>query len=155
VLPVDGLSSGSSTISVTSGGAQSKAASVPTATVNPALFTVSGTGAGQAVALNADGSANSFANPAARGRVLRLFATGLGITSSVSGTVTPTAAITAQVEGAAAQVSQVAPAGNGYPSGYFAIDVVVPAGAPADDFVLVTIAAGNTSSQNGVTVSLR
>ncbi len=46
---------------------------------SPALFTVNGTGVGQAVAENADGTANGPANPAMPGEYLTLFGTGEGL----------------------------------------------------------------------------
>lgn len=45
----------------------------------PGLFTANSSGAGGGAFLNADGSFNSPANPAARGSVAVLFATGLGV----------------------------------------------------------------------------
>jgi uncharacterized protein (TIGR03437 family) len=54
---------------------------VPVAATAPGLFTINFTGAGQAVALNADGTVNSQANPAARGSNIMLFATGEGLTN--------------------------------------------------------------------------
>lgn len=54
---------------------------LPVAATAPGLFTVNFTGAGQVVALNADGSVNSPANPAARGSNIMLFATGEGVTN--------------------------------------------------------------------------
>ena len=47
---------------------------------NPRLFTNSGLGFGQAAAINQDGSINSPQNPAPRGSVITLFATGGGVT---------------------------------------------------------------------------
>jgi uncharacterized protein (TIGR03437 family) len=49
--------------------------------VNPALFTLSN-GTGNAVAVNQDGSINSDTNPAPRGSIVVLYATGYGQTSS-------------------------------------------------------------------------
>jgi uncharacterized protein (TIGR03437 family) len=49
--------------------------------VNPALFTLSN-GTGNAVAVNQDGSINSDKNPAPRGSIVVLYATGYGQTSS-------------------------------------------------------------------------
>ncbi len=51
----------------------------------PGLFTVSQDGAGQALALNQDGSINSAANPATRGSVISLFGTGQGPTNPTVG----------------------------------------------------------------------
>jgi uncharacterized protein (TIGR03437 family) len=66
----------------------------------------------------------------------------------------PKATITAAVSGVAAQVTGISTAA-GYPAGYMAIDIVIPPGAPEGDFVLVSIAADGTSSQPGVTASIR
>ncbi|HYL73372.1 MAG TPA: hypothetical protein VEU96_04165 [Bryobacteraceae bacterium] len=44
----------------------------------PPIFSVDGTGAGQAVAINQDGTPNSTANPAQRGSVVALYITGAG-----------------------------------------------------------------------------
>jgi uncharacterized protein (TIGR03437 family) len=44
----------------------------------PAIFTIDGSGKGQAAVLNQDGSVNSAANPAARGSVVAIFMTGVG-----------------------------------------------------------------------------
>jgi uncharacterized protein (TIGR03437 family) len=53
---------------------------VPLAAANPALFTLSN-GAGNAVAVNQDGSINSDQNPAPQGSIVVLYATGEGQTS--------------------------------------------------------------------------
>ncbi|HVW85999.1 MAG TPA: TIGR03118 family protein [Bryobacteraceae bacterium] len=53
---------------------------VQVAPTAPGLFTIDFSGKGQTVALNADGSVNSSKNPAARGSMIWLFATGAGIT---------------------------------------------------------------------------
>jgi uncharacterized protein (TIGR03437 family) len=140
-LPVSGTSS----VAVVYGGSQSDARSVPRSAVNPAIFTVAGTGSGQAIASNPDGSANSSASPVGKGAVIRLIVAGLG---SASDTVTAT------VSGLPAQVKAVAPAGS-YPPGYLAVDVAVPAGAPESDFAPVAIAIGGVASQSGVTISIR
>jgi uncharacterized protein (TIGR03437 family) len=82
-------------------------------------------------------------------------ATGLGTTSVASdGSQRPDAAITATVNGVPADVAMAAVVA-GYAPGYFAVDVIVPGGAPESDFVLVQIAANGQSSQPGVTISIR
>jgi uncharacterized protein (TIGR03437 family) len=47
----------------------------------PGIFTIDGSGNGQAAALNQDNTPNSAANPAARGEVLAFWATGQGATN--------------------------------------------------------------------------
>jgi uncharacterized protein (TIGR03437 family) len=44
---------------------------------------------------------------------------------------------------------------TGYPDGYIAIDISVPLGAPAGDFIPVAITVKGMTSQAGVTVALR
>lgn len=155
LAPPGPFSESSSVLSVISANAQSDPRTVLTGSVNAALFTTSGTGAGQALATNQDGSANSSQNPARKGQILRLFATGLGVTAAAAdGESAPTAAIAATLADRAAQVENISSAA-GYPAGYFAIDIVVPFGVPEGDFVSVAIAADGMSSQPGVTVSIR
>jgi uncharacterized protein (TIGR03437 family) len=52
--------------------------SVRYADSSPGIFTVSGTGYGQAVAWNEDGALNSQSSPAPQGSVVSFYATGLG-----------------------------------------------------------------------------
>ncbi|MEZ5356884.1 MAG: hypothetical protein R2762_29955 [Bryobacteraceae bacterium] len=59
--------------------------------VRPGLFTIPGT-RGQAAALNEDGSLNSARNPARRGSVLTLYATGLGAMSPLPDSLAVTSA---------------------------------------------------------------
>ena len=52
-------------------------------TESPGLFTVDGSGSGQLVALNQDGSLNNGANPAKAGSIVTLYATGQGAVSGM------------------------------------------------------------------------
>jgi uncharacterized protein (TIGR03437 family) len=76
--------------------------SILAAATSPGLYTVSGSGAGQAVAFNQDNTANSSSNPAAVGSVITLYGTGQG------------------------QVSPSVPDGMEAPSGPQATTVAVP-----------------------------
>lgn len=49
----------------------------------PAIFTLDGSGYGQAAALNQDGSINSASNPAAQGSIISFFVTGVGMMTPV------------------------------------------------------------------------
>src|SRR5262249_39179305 len=111
------------------GGVSSEARTVPIAPSNPALFTVGNNGTRQTLAINENGLANSPQYPAQKGHLLRLFVTGLGV---IDDSGRPVAGITADVNGIAANVEAVARA-DGYPSGYYAVDISVPQGAPAGD----------------------
>jgi uncharacterized protein (TIGR03437 family) len=59
-------------------GVRSEAVTVPVVPSRPGIFTMDGTGQGQGAILNEDGSLNSASNPAPRGSVISIFATGGG-----------------------------------------------------------------------------
>ncbi len=74
------------TVRLIQAGGLSTALSVPVAASVAGVYTANGRGWGQAAILNQDGSANSAANPAARGSVVSVFLTGAGVTNPPSGT---------------------------------------------------------------------
>jgi uncharacterized protein (TIGR03437 family) len=137
---------GASTVSieVERSGVYSAARTVRTAAANPGLFTANGTGAGQALAENADGTLNSPETPVLRGAVLRLLGTGLG--------AAPTVAVS--IAGFDAHVNGVRPA-PGHPPGCVGIDVTVPRSAPPGDYLEVRLRVNDLASQPGVTVAIR
>jgi uncharacterized protein (TIGR03437 family) len=51
---------------------------LPVLAAAPGIFTVTGTGTGQAAAINQDGSINSASNPAPRGSIIAVYITGTG-----------------------------------------------------------------------------
>ena len=62
-------------------GAQSAPLTVPLSVAAPGIFTLNGSGKGQGAVLNQDYLVNGPANPAARGSVVIIYATGIGATS--------------------------------------------------------------------------
>jgi uncharacterized protein (TIGR03437 family) len=107
----------------------------------PGLFTADGSGAGLAQALNEDGSANSAANPAARGSVISLFATGAGLTEAVR----------VSIGGQDADIQSSA--AGGFP-GILRIDARIPAGI-ATGSAPVRVVFGYTPSPAGVMISVQ
>jgi uncharacterized protein (TIGR03437 family) len=107
----------------------------------PALFADS---TGQAAAVNEDGTLNSPSNPAARGSIIVLYGTGLGVSGPP---------VTVQISGYSANVLY---AGNvaGEP-GLFQVNVRVPAGFISPGIVSVVVSVGQASSQGGVTVAIQ
>jgi uncharacterized protein (TIGR03118 family) len=83
-IPYEVAGSTTAKVILTTGGQTTAAFSVPVQPVSPGIFTINFTGTGQAVALNADGTVNSSTNPAARGSLIWLFATGEGVTTPSS-----------------------------------------------------------------------
>jgi uncharacterized protein (TIGR03437 family) len=63
-------------------GVRSEAVTMPVLPSRPGIFTLDGTGHGQGAILNEDGSVNSASNPARRGSIISLFATGGGEAAS-------------------------------------------------------------------------
>ena len=65
-------------------GVRSNVVTMPVTPSRPGLFTLDGSGRGHVAALNQDGSMNSASNPAERGSVLVLYATGEGLTTPLA-----------------------------------------------------------------------
>lgn len=86
IVPYEVGTSGTATIQVTSNGVTSGAWGAPVVPSAPALFTLTGSGAGGVEVLNQDNSVNGPSNPAGRGTVIQIFATGAGLTSPPSTT---------------------------------------------------------------------
>ncbi len=116
--------------------------SVPVVAAAPGIFTTAN-GKGPAAANNQDGSINSSANPAMRGSVVSLYATGGG--SDLSN-------VTLTIGGYAASVLYAGPA-PGFP-GLMQINVQVPAGFLPPGIDSVTLSIGDAASQPGVTVAV-
>ncbi len=131
---------------------QTATSSVAVAQSAPALFTADSSGAGQAKALNPDGSTNSVARPAAPGSVITLFATGEGQTSpaGIDGKLAddpaprPLLDVQAFVAGRGATVRS---AGGipGVVAGLMRVEVEIPAGTPGGS-VPVAISMGGVMS---------
>lgn len=77
-VPDSFQTAGATTLGVVSGGLSSPTILVGTADAAPAIFTQDGSGFGQAMAFNADGSPNSPFNPAAIGTQIKIAVNGLG-----------------------------------------------------------------------------
>src|SRR5262249_28054624 len=71
--------SGTVSVQVEYKGVASQPVSLPVLPVRPGIFTVNRSGTNQAVIINSDGSLNSTSNPAQRGSVVSLYATGGGL----------------------------------------------------------------------------
>jgi len=146
-----GISPGQATVVVRTGGVASQPVSIPVRRAGPGIFTDSH---GQAVVLNADGSANSPQNPGAAGTTVSLFLTGVGPVGLAiddgaappDGTVAhATLPVTLSINTVPATVvfAGLAP----YAAGLARIDLQVPALATGTYPITVTIggAASNTA----------
>ena len=134
---------------------------VPLAGAAPAIFSSNSSGTGQARALNADGSANSASNPAARGSIVTLFATGEGETTPVaadgaingSNPPKPVLPVSVTVGGQAAAV-QSAGGVAGQVAGLLMVQVQIPLSLAANPAAAVQLQIGGFSSPAGITLAI-
>lgn len=135
--------------------------SVTIGAVQPGIFTVDQSGAGQGAVLNTRGVLVDAAAPASVGDVLQVFCTGLGITNprAASGERTPVAplhiavhAVTARIGGldAAVEFAGLAP---GF-VGLYQVNVRVPAGVTAGNSMPLVLSQEGVES-NTVTIAIK
>jgi uncharacterized protein (TIGR03437 family) len=133
------------------------------ATVNasaPAIFTIAN-GSGQAAALNEDGTLNSPSNPAARGSIVTLFATGDGVRTPPVGegipAPWPAPAPVLPVEVRIGDYVADLAYGQAAPGliGVLQINARIPAGYVPAGALTVTLQVGSAISQPGVVVSIQ
>lgn len=164
---------------VISNGAATANSTVAIAATAPGIFTVNGSGAGQAAALNYDATTqqytlNSANNLAKIGEVVVLYLTGEGIynnpplsgTASDTGYIVPSSlqplpqmnpAPTVTIGGQAADVTNAAFYAGPNPGsmlGLLQINAVVRTGATTGPAVPVVVTIGGSSSQSGVTLGI-
>ena len=126
----------------------------------PGIFSLDGSGTGQAAAINQDGTINGPTNPAAKGSFISLFATGLGaVTSGVAGDIASNAVPVAQnpivtIANISAQVQYAGLAPTLVSSGY-QVNVVIPGNAPTGPSVSLQLSVGGDSSQAGITIAIK
>ncbi len=134
------------------------------APTNPGIFSFDN-GKGQAAVLNQDSSVNGAANPAARGSIIQVFATGegqtvpLGVDGAIAnGPVIPVPAATnISITIGGIPATSIAYAGTlpGGVAGAFQIDATVPANAPTGSAVPIVFSIGGASSQKGLTIAVK
>ena len=132
--------------------------SVKVLSASPGIFSLDGSGTGQAAAVNADGTINGPANPAARGSLLAFWATGQGVTNPAivdgqappsSPLSTPVLPVTVAIGGQPAEVVAAALAPDF--AGALQVNVLVPTQIPAGPASLVLTIGGvsaNVPSSN-------
>jgi uncharacterized protein (TIGR03437 family) len=127
-----------------------------TAAVVPGIFTMTGTGKGQAAIVNSDGTTNSSTNPATRGSWLSVYGTGFGVfnTAGTNGLRTVAGNVMATIGGVDATVIY---AGNtpGATDGLQQFNLQIPAGVTAGTAVPIVLTVNGTPTQTTATVSLK
>ena len=162
VVPYEVFGRATTNVVVNFNGVVATALQLNVATAAPGLFTVSGTGAGQAAALNQNNSFNGSANAAAKGSVIQLYATGEGqtnpggITGTIGGVIPkfPLGTVTATVGGVPATINYAGSV-NGLVSGVIQVNVVIPQVAPGGPSVPVVITVGGVTSPSVATIAIQ
>ena len=135
---------------------------LPTTTASPGIFTLDASGKGQGAILNEDGRVNSPSNPAARGSIIVLYATGEGQTDppGVDGKVAtgvlpkPLLPVSVRIGGMPAEILYVG-AAPGLLAGVLQVNARVPAELATTGAVPISLTLGTATSAPGVTVSIR
>jgi uncharacterized protein (TIGR03437 family) len=141
-------------------GVRSPPVTLPVISSAPALFTRDASGKGQAAMLNVTGCCNSARNPAMRGAIAYLFATGEGLSLTPEdrkfASETPSAVpvpvpvdVKVTVGGVPAKVLYAGDAG------VLQVNIRVPKNAPIGAAVPLVLKVGKSQSSNGVTMAVR
>jgi uncharacterized protein (TIGR03437 family) len=143
-------------------GAQAAVATFSVADAAPAIFTIDGSGRGQAALLDEDTSVNSDLNPADRGSIVTLFGSGAGVMDPASddGAITgnalsrPVLPVSVLVDGQNAAVLYAGSA-PGEVAGVLQVNFRIPPQARTGASVGLLLKVGRFTSQAGVTLAIR
>jgi uncharacterized protein (TIGR03437 family) len=135
------------------------------AAAQPGIFSAMSSGTGPAAILNADGSFNTSANPAAQGSIVALYATGEGVltpagqdgrieTGAVSTIPKPLLPLTVTFGGIASPSITYAGVAPGEVDGLLQVNAQVPSGLTPGN-VPITISLGGISSQTNLTIAVK
>ena len=161
VVPYELSGQAAAQLTITTEGVTSAPFAVQLAPSAPGVFTRSGSGQGRAIAFIENGMPNSHQNAAPAGSILAILCTGEGLITPSVATGTPISmtppspvlSVTASIAGLPAVVDQA----YSIPGtiGQFVVDLRVPDGVSTDDNASLTIMVGDTTTQPGVTVSVK
>ena len=147
-------------------GRRSAPVTLPLVESTPALFTLDGSGMGQAAMLNDTGCCNSARNPAAAGSVVALYATGEGQTApaGITGNVSsypkpadypaPRLPVAVTVGGKKAQIVFAGEAPHTV-TGLLQVNFRIPDDVEPGDAVPLVLTVGDAHSIEGVTMAVR
>ena len=162
IVPYAVSGQSSTRVQVEYAGVRSFPVELPVVAANPAIFSLEMSGRGPGAILNEDGSVNSAANPAEKGSVVSIYATGEGQTDpwGVDGRVAgdrppkPLLPVSITIGGVPAEI-QYAGGAPTLVAGVFQINAVVPSNVPSGRSIPVVLTIGEASSQEGITMAIR
>jgi uncharacterized protein (TIGR03437 family) len=154
-------------VSLTNGAAAPVTTDVTIALTAPGIFTLDGTGAGQAAAINSNGTLNSSQNSAKIGDAITLFVTGEGdyatsittrdgylIPSTLTPLPAPSPLPVVTIGGTAATNVSAVPV-PGWILGLLMVTATVPVGSSTGAAVPVVVTVGGVDSQPNVTLCIK
>lgn len=161
IVPYEVAGAQSTRATVTYQGEPSAAMTLAVTASAPGIFSIDSSGSGPGAILNQDYSVNSAANPAARGSVVMIYATGEGQTQPagrdgvITGATlaTPALGVSAEIGGVPATVLYAGSA-PGLVAGVLQVNVVLPDGVGVG-VVPVVVTVGGVTSQGSVTVAVK
>ena len=157
-----GVSGDTAEVVVTAQGQISTAFKVTIAASGPSIFSLNQTGAGQAAAVNGDGSLNDAVHPVKTGGYISLYATGEGQTSppGVDGKLLlaqpypkPILPVKVTVGGLPASFTYAGAAPTAV-AGLMQIVVQIPAGVEPGGYVPVVLQVGNAASSSAIWIAV-
>lgn len=161
LVPYEIAGHATTNIQVQYNGLISAALALPVQPAAPGIYTISGSGSGQAAVLNQDGSVNGAASPAARGSVIVIYGTGEGLTNppGVTGRVAnapyplPLLGVTVRIQGLPAQLNYAGEAPG--TAGAFQINAIIPDGVVPSNRVTLEVSVGTFSAQQTTTIAVQ
>ena len=151
-------------VKVTHGGVVSASMSIAVAATAPGIFSANQSGNGQGAILNENLSANSASNPAPKGSVVSIFATGEGLltpqpaTGSISGPSLPLPAPRAKVSVTiGGQTADIQYAGEAptLVSGVLQVNAVIPTTISSGSQLVVLTIGDGKNTQQSITVAVQ
>jgi uncharacterized protein (TIGR03437 family) len=135
---------------------------IPVVPSSPAIFTLDATGVGQGAVLNQDSTTNSPSNPALKGTIISVFATGAGQTNpvGVDGQISrdflpkPLGSVSVKIGGQDAEVLY-AGAAPGLIAGVLQVNVRIPQNTLSSFSVPIVLSVGATESAANVTLAVQ
>jgi uncharacterized protein (TIGR03437 family) len=153
IVPFEVSGGATADVQISHSGQTTQTVTVSVVDKQPGIFSIGGTGSGQAIIQNADGSLNSSSNLAAKGSTVSIFATGAGQTTptlpdgafAADDSSRPRLRVTALIGGIGAEVID-ARVPKGLFAGLIQVDVRIPAGAPSGAAVSLELGIGDVLS---------
>jgi 6-phosphogluconolactonase len=162
VVPYEVSGNPSTQLQISYQGQTSTAVAIPVVIAAPGIFTADGSGSGQGMISNDDGTANAPGNPASVGSTVLVSATGEGQTmpSGVDGkpgdspAPIPIQTVTATVGGLDAPVVSAGGV-SGMTAGFLQVAVQIPDGVTPGDSVPIVLNIGGIASQTSATLVIQ